>query len=64
MNPTLRSALIAGVIAGVIYTVIATLTGAGFGAALGVGVLFLIGTAIITYIIASLVSRSKASHRP
>ncbi len=64
MNPTLRSALIAGVIAGVIYTVIATLTGSSFGAALGVGVLFLVGTAIVTYIIASLIGRSKASHQP
>ena len=64
MNPHLRSALIAGVIAGVIYTLIATLTGTGFGAALGVGVLFLVGTAIITYVIATLISRSKTSHRP
>lgn len=64
MNPTLRSALIAGVIAGVLYTVISTATGTSFGSALGVGVLFLIGTAIVTYIIASLISRSRPSVKP
>lgn len=64
MKPNLRSALIAGVIAGVIYTIIATATGTAFGAALGVGVLFLVGTAIVTYVIATLISRSKANARP
>lgn len=63
MNPTVRSALIAGVIAFVIYTVIATVTGTSFGAAAGVGLIFLVGTALVTFIIATLVSRSKANRK-
>ncbi len=59
MTPVLRSALIAGVIAFVIYTVIALLTGASFGSAVGVGLIFLIGTAVVTYLISTAISARK-----
>jgi hypothetical protein len=57
MNPNIRSAIIAGVIAGVIYTVIALLTGAGAASAFGVGAIFLIGTALVTFVIATVIGR-------
>jgi ABC-type multidrug transport system permease subunit len=50
MASNAKSALVAGVIAFVIYTVIAVLTGTGFGADVGVGLMFLIVTALITFI--------------
>lgn len=53
MTGNIRSAVIAGVIAFVIYVVISLVTGTGFGAAVGVGLIFLIGTAVITFVIAS-----------
>ncbi len=51
MVGNIKSALIAGVVAFVIYTVIALLTGATFGSAVGVGLIFLVGTAAVTFII-------------
>ncbi len=63
MNPILRSALIAGTIAFVIYLVISLATGTSFGAAIGVAVVFFAGTAAVTFVIASLVSKSKTSGR-
>lgn len=56
MVGNIRSALLAGVIAFVIYTVIALLTGTGFGAAAGVGLIYLVGTAIVAFIIILAVS--------
>ena len=63
MGSNVRSALIAGVIAFVIYTVIALATGTGAGAAVGVGLLFLVGTALVTFVISSIISSSKARAR-
>ncbi len=51
MVGNIKSALIAGVVAFVIYTAIALLTGATFGPAVGVGLIFLVGTAAVTFII-------------
>lgn len=56
MAGNIRSALIAGVIAFVIYTVIAALTGTGFGAAVGVGLIYLVGTALVAFLIILAVS--------
>lgn len=57
----LRSALIAGVIAGVIWIVI-TLSVGGFSAAAvwGGAAAFLVGTALVTYLIGTMVRTSRA----
>jgi len=59
MAAHLKSALIAGVIAFVIYTVIAVVTGQAIGAAVGVGLLFLVGTALVTFAITLVVVAVK-----
>ncbi len=51
MMGNIKSALIAGVIAFVIYSVIALLTGTGFGAAVGVGLIYLVGTALVAFLV-------------
>jgi hypothetical protein len=51
MAGNIKSALIAGVIAFVAYTGISLLTGSDFGPAAGVGLIFLVGTAVVTFII-------------
>lgn len=56
MTGNIKSALIAGAIAFVAYTLIASLTGTGFGAAVGVGLVFFVGTAVVTLIITLIVS--------
>ncbi len=63
MNPNVRSALIAGVLAGVIYTVISVSTGTSFGAAVGVGVIYLIGTAIVVFVIATIIGKVMSNRR-
>jgi hypothetical protein len=60
----LKSALTAGVIAFVIYTVIAVLTGSGFGAAVGVGLLFLVGTAVVTFLVTLVVAAVRKGRTP
>jgi hypothetical protein len=64
MVSNVKSALVAGAIAFVIYTVIAVLTGAGFGAAVGVGLLFLIGTALVTFLITLVVDAVRKNKTP
>lgn len=64
MVGNIRSALIAGVIAFVIYTVIALLTGAGFGAAVGVGLIYLVGTAIVVFVIVLVVNALRSNKTP
>lgn len=59
MSGNVKSALVAGVIAFVFYTVIALLTGTAFGAAVGVGLVFLVGTAAVTYVIILAVKYAK-----
>lgn len=59
MSGNVKSAVIAGVIAFVIYTVIALLTGSTFGSAVGVGLIFLVGTAVVTFIIILVVQYAK-----
>lgn len=61
MVGNMRSALTAGVTAFVIYTVIALLTGTGLGAAAAVGLIFLVGTAIVTFIITLAVSAIRTN---
>jgi hypothetical protein len=64
MGGNAKSALIAGGIAFVIYTVIALLTGTGFGAAVGVGLIYLVGTAILTFIGILIVKAIRKSKSP
>lgn len=65
MDGKVKSALVAGVIAFVSYTVIALITGSAFGSAVGVGLIFLVGTAAITFCIILAVQYAKRSqHAP
>lgn len=59
MNDRLRSALIAGLIAAVIWTVISLLTGAAVGPTLAWAVVFLVGTAAITWLVYTAIARSR-----
>lgn len=63
MNPTLRSARIAGVLADVLYTVISAATGTGIGAAAGVGLIFFVVTTVIVHLVATLISRNAGARR-
>lgn len=60
MDANVRSAVVAGVIAAVIWIVITLLVG-GFSAAAvwGGAVAFLIGTAVVSYLIAAMVRRTR-----
>ena len=58
-----RSALIAGLIAAFIWMVITVLAGGfGTGAIVGGGFAFLVGTGIVTGVIASLVGKAHERH--
>lgn len=59
----MRSALIAGVIAFVAHTVTALLTGTGFGPAAGVGLVYLVGTAIVVFTMILAISAISAVRR-
>ncbi len=60
MDSNVRSALVAGVIAAVIWIVITLLVG-GFSAAAvwGGGLAFLVGTAVVTFLISAMVRRTR-----
>lgn len=60
MDSNVRSAVIAGVIAAVIWIVITLVVG-GFTAAAvwGGGVAFLVGTAVVTFLISAMVRRGR-----
>lgn len=60
MGPLLRSALLAGFIASTVWMFITVAVDGSKTAVLTGGVLFLVGTALITAVIASLVSRNRA----
>lgn len=61
----MRSALIAGVIAFVAHTVTALLTGTGtgFGPAAGVGLVYLVGTAIVVFTMILAISAVRRNKR-
>ena len=56
---TLRSSLIAGVIAAVIWIVITAATGGSASMIWVGGVLFFVGTALVSYVIGTIVSMTK-----
>lgn len=60
MDSNVRSAVIAGVIAAVVWIVITLVVG-GFSAAAvwGGGAAFLVGTAVVSFLIAAMVRRSR-----
>lgn len=62
MAGNIRSAVIAGVISFVIYVVIALLTGSAFGSAIGVGLIFLVGTALITFVISLIIEAVRRTN--
>ncbi len=61
MAGNIKSALIAGLIAFVAYVVISLLTGVEFGSAVGVGLIFFVGTALVTFVITLIIIRVKAN---
>lgn len=56
---TLRSSLIAGVIAAVIWIVITLITGESAATVWVGGLIFFVGTAVVTYVIATIVMKAK-----
>ncbi len=56
----LRCSLIAGVIAAVIWIVISWATGGSAATVLVGGLIFLVGTALVTYVISILIAKSKS----
>lgn len=59
MSEHIRSAVIAGAIAFVVYTGISIATGQAAGTAAAIGLLFFIGTALMTFVIANVISARK-----
>lgn len=56
---TLRSSLIAGAIAAVIWIIITAVTGGSATLIWLGGLIFFVGTAVVTYVIATLLSKAK-----
>lgn len=57
----LKSALLAGLIAGFIWMAISTMVNMSKNAVLIGGFAFLIGTTVITYLVGTVIGRSKAA---
>lgn len=61
MTPNLRSGLLAGLISSVIWMMISTAVGMGKGSVIIGGLVFLIGTWLITTAISTIISRRSDS---